>query len=1132
MKFTHLHLHTEYSLLDGTIKIPKLIEKLTETGMDSCAITDHGVMYGAYKFYKQMKNAGLKPIIGCEVYISPRDMTQKEMGVDNKYYHLVLLCKNIQGYRNLIKLVSLGHIEGFYFKPRIDFKTLEKYSEGLIALSACFSGPLTAELLKNNDKKALENAKEYKRVFKDDFYIEIQRLGFKDVLEANKKLLQIAKDLKIEIVGTTDAHYLNKEDSMIQEVLWCIADGKTIDDPSRRKYDFQEMYVKTTEEMMELYKDIPEAVENTQKIVEKIESFEITFGRVEPVYPDKIDGKNTAEYLKKLAFEGVKKRYGKLTKELEDRINFELEIINSKGYNDYFLITRSFVKFCRENGIVVGMRGSGCGSVVAYCTDITNIEPIGWELYFERFLNPERNSPPDFDVDIADRRRDEVIDFTIKKFGAQNVRQIGTFSKLQTRQAIRDVSRVLGINLQIADQLSKMVEIVFGKAKDIDYMIENNREFADLINGSPELLKMADIVRKVAGLCRGVSTHACGIVITPNPVDEYVPIQRDSKNEGIGMTQYEMFDLEEIGLMKYDFLGLRNLAVIGDALSIIEKTKGEKINLSKLDPNDKATFDLIQSGHTVGVFQLESEGMRKTIQNLKPVSQEEICYLLAAYRPGPMQFIPEYVEVKEGKKKAEYIIPDLEPILSITNGVITYQEQVIRIAVDIAGYSMGAADMLRKAMGKKLMDVMEKEKPKFIEGAVGKGFRKEDVDILWERLLQFANYGFNKAHSASYALVSYWTAYLKAHYPVEFMAALLEGDLDNFDRVVIDLQECERLGIGVLPPDINKSDSRFTIDGENNMRFGLGGIKNVGEDVVKQIVMEREVNGKYLNFDDFLYRNLSHKLQKRTVEYLIQAGTMEDFGDRNALLASVNLHYEAFKKELQDSAKGQFDLFGGTEKKIHITEQVPLEKAEEATIYQKIDWEKELLGIYLTNHPLDELQDFLQRKNAVPIVKLKDMAPSKRLLTVGGIVREIKRIMTKKGDYMAFIVVEDKTASTEMILFPLVYSELVNEMEPNKPILFAGRLNEKDDRRSFIVEKAKRIDPEKHGFNFTGITFNVKENHSIDEINDLKSFIKNNPGETQVKIVIHDADGTEKSIVLNNSVKLDNKTEEYLKKFS
>ena len=852
--FTHLHLHTEYSLLDATIRVSDLIEKLQNSGMKSCAVTDHGSMYGIFKFQQQMKDAGLKPIIGCEIYIAPRSMQEKEFGIDNEYYHLVLLAKNLEGYKNLMKIVSIAHMEGFYYKPRIDIETLSKYTEGIIALSACLAGPLSKPILKSDPKLARENAKKYKEMFKDSFYVEIQRNGMDEQNLVNEELLKISKELELPLVATCDSHYLNKEDAEIQEILWCISDGYTMDDPNRRRMPTNEFYVKTPEEMQGLFKDIPEALENTQKISDSVEEYNITFDRVEIPYPDLPKGETAKTYLKKLTYEGAKEKYEKVDKKLEERIEYELDIIHDKGYDDYFLVVRDIVKFCRENDIVVGMRGSGCGSVVAYAIDITVIEPISWELYFERFLNPERPSPPDFDIDIADKRRDEVINYTIQKYGAENVKQIGTFSKLQTRQAIRDVARVIGVDLTVADELSKMVEIVFGKAKSLDHMIEHNPEFAQIINSSDKTRHLAEIVRKVSGLCRGVSTHACGILITPLPVVEYCPIQKDAHGEGIGMTQYEMFDIEAVGLMKFDFLGLRNLNIIGAALKKIEKNKGIKIDLSKIDKQDEKSFDLLKSGHTIGIFQLESEGMKRTIRMLQPENMEDICYILSAYRPGPMQFIPDYANVKKGKQKPDYIVDELEPILSITNGVITYQEQVMKIAEIVAGYSLGAADILRRAMGKKKLDVMNAEKPTFIEGGLKNGFKKEDVEKLWERLVQFANYGFNKAHSASYATIAYWTAFLKANYPLEYMAALLEGDLEKFDRVILDLNECERLGIDVLPPDINKSDFYFTVEDEKSIRFGLAGIKNIGNDIVKYISKEKKENGQYKHLDDFVHR--------------------------------------------------------------------------------------------------------------------------------------------------------------------------------------------------------------------------------------------------------------------------------------
>ena len=639
--FTHLHLHSEYSLLDATIRIPSLVEKLQKSGMKACALTDHGNMYGAMKFKSAMEDAGLKPILGCEVYISPRGMEHKEHGIDNKYNHLILLAKNLIGYKNLIKIVSIASMDGFYYKPRIDFATLSKYSEGLIATSACLAGPISKTLLESHYEKALGEAKRYSELLKGRFYVEIQRNGMEEQQIVNKDLIKIAKELKLPLVATCDAHYLNKEDAEIQEILWCINDGKTWEDPTRRRMPTNEFYVKSSEEMEDLFKDIPEAISNTQKVVDDIEDFDITFGRVEPHFLDLPKGKTPGSYLRELTFEGAKVKYGEVTEALKERIEYELEIIDNRKYNDYFLVVRDFVMFCRTNDIVVGMRGSGCGSVVAYCVEITDIEPVSWELYFERFLNPERESPPDFDIDIADKRRNEVIDYAIEKYGIDNVKQIGTFSKLQTRQAIKDVGRVLGVELATTDKLANMVEIVFGKAKDIDYMIEHNPEFAEIINASPLNEKLRDIARKVSGIARGVSTHACGVIVTPDPVINYCPIQRDAHGGGIGMTQFEMSDIEYVGLMKFDFLGLRNLNVIGEAIKKIEVHRGEKLDLRNLDPHDKATFDVIKSGHTVGIFQMESEGMRRTIRTLQPETQEDICYLLAAYRPGPMQLITE-----------------------------------------------------------------------------------------------------------------------------------------------------------------------------------------------------------------------------------------------------------------------------------------------------------------------------------------------------------------------------------------------------------------------------------------------------------------------------------------------------------
>ncbi len=1132
--FTHLHLHTEYSLLDGVTRISDLVNKLKETGMNSCALTDHGSMYGIFKFYSEMKKAELKPILGCEIYIAPRRRDQKEHGIDNKYFHQTVLAMNLQGYKNLVKLVSIGHMEGYYYKPRVDWETLEKYSEGLIVLSGCLQGVVAKPLQSDDYKTALANAKQYSELFKDRFFIEIQRNGIEEQVKVNEGLIKISKELNLPLVATCDAHYLNKEDAEVQEVLWAIADGKTLEDPTRRTSSSNEFYVKTPEEMKELFKDIPEAIENTQKISDMVENYEITFGRIEPQYLDLPKGKEAKEQLKELAYEGAEKLYGKISKELKTRIDYELEVIHDKGYDHYFLVVQMIVNFCRENDIVVSMRGSGTGSVVAYSIGITSIDPIGWELYFERFLNPERKSAPDFDIDLEDRQRDKVIDFIIQKYGEDSVKQIVTFSKLQTRQAIRDVSRVLGIDLVTADKLSKLVEILFGKSKSIDYMIENNPEFAEIINSTDQLKRMANIVRKISGLARGVSKHACGLVIAPEPVDNYVPVQRDSHNEGLGITQYEFMQLEDVGLMKFDLLGLKNLNVIGGALKKIKDSKNETIDLIKLDYTDKKAFDVIQKCETVGVFQMESDGMKRTLRNIYPETMEDICYILAAYRPGPMQFIPQFAAVKHGEKEAEYIIPELEPILKVTNGVITYQEQVIRIAVDIAGYTMGEADALRKAMGKKILEVMEAEKPKFIEGAVERGHDRKKIEELWKLLELFANYGFNKAHSAMYATVSFWTAYLKGHYPLEFMAALLESDLEKFERVILDMDECTRLGFKVLPPAINKSNYYFTIEGESNIRFGMAAIKNVGKDIIKAIVSEREGNGQYLSLDDFIIRNIDNKLQQRALEYLIMCGALDEFGDRQAMLSILPQLMDSQKKQKQIRDLGQIDFFNQNPTQTEsitissVSTQLPADI--KTPVHKILEWEKELLGLYFSSHPLDNLQEFFAAKDVVTIRELKDKK-NRALIVLGGLITNVKRITTKKGERMAFLTVEDKTGNTDVIVFPRTYEEMKDSFEPNKPMLIAGRINERDGERSVVLEKAKYIDLTKFSENFDGIVFKLKDSQSEDDLAELREFIKDNPGDTPVKILMK-VDGELKSILLKHKISLEGKASEYIQRFS
>lgn len=1130
--FTHLHVHTEYSLLDGVNRIYPLVAKIKELGMKGCAITDHGNMYGVFKFYNEMKNNELKPIIGCELYIAPRSHHEKVMGIDNKYFHLTVLAKNLIGYKNLMKLVSIGNMEGYYFKPRVDTETLFKYSEGLIVLSGCLSGILSRRINNGHLNDAIDEAKKYKNVFKENFFIEIQRLNIPEQEKINEELLKISESLNIEAVATYDSHYLEKGDHNLQEILWAISDGKTLDDPTRRVINTKESYIKSETEALEDFKDRPDLIENTDKIFNMIEDYDITFGRLEPNYDDIPKGITPKEFLKQRVYEGAKEKYNEVTEDISKRIDYELEIIDDKGYNNYFLVVADFVKFCNENNIMVSARGSAVGSVVAYCMNIANIDPIKWGLFFERFLNPGRNSPPDVDLDLSDIRRQEVIKYAQEKYGKDNVKQIITFSKLQTRQAIRDVSRVLGIDLVTADKLSKLVKVEFGKTKPIDYMMEHNPEFAELVNSSDKTKEMAEIVKKIAGLARGVSMHACGVIIAPTPVVDYSPIQPDSKKEDVGMTQYEMSDIEPIGLLKLDFLGLRNLSIIDNALRKVERTTGQKLNLEKINTEDEKVYEQLESGHTIGVFQLEGDGMTKALMQIDPRNPEDICYLLAAYRPGPIQFIPDYVAVKKGEKKIEYLIPELEPILSVTNGVITYQEQVMKIAADIAGYTLSEADNMRRAMGKKKMDIMQAEMEKFIEGGKNKGFPEDKLKELSELLIKFANYGFNKSHAAAYAIISYNTAYLKTYYPLEYMAAMLEADLGRFDDVIKDTLECNRMGIKVLPPSINKSGLYFTVeDGqEKAIRFGMGSIKNVGGDIIKLLVKERDKNGFYISLDDLVFRMMPQKLQLKTCEYLIMAGAMDEWGDRQAMINVLPKIYEKAKKYNEMISQGQIDLFMGNSNSKVTFPTTPLPQDVKTAVHQILHWEKDLLGLYFSSHPLDNLQEFFIKKNAKTIREIKAGKPNS-LVILGCLITNVKRITTKKDERMAFLTVEDKTGSIDVLVFPRTYEELKDTFEANKPILIAGKLSFRDNNPSIILEKCMYVNEDKFSSNFKGLILKITPKHKEKEIKELKEYIIQNPGDTPVRVITSQK-GETKTIDLRNGISITPEATSLIQRFS
>ncbi len=1139
MPFTHLHVHTEYSMLDGVNRIPKLFERTKELGMESIAMTDHGMMTGLAEFWKLSKDFGVKPIIGCEIYVSPTNRTIREAVEGIKYYHLLLLAKDLEGYRNLIKIVSIGHLEGMYYKPRVDRETLAKYSKGLICTSACMAGPLSRHILRKQYDKAEEWLQFLKATYGQDFYLELQRHGFdgsdeltkdelsrldSDVTEdggeesidassdqkiINQKLREYSKKYNVPLVCTTDAHYLLKEDREVQTILFAVKDGRQIADDACRK-GYVGTYITSPQEMDIKFSDCKEAIENTMVIADKIEPFSIAHDRVQPKYWNLPKDKTAEEELRIQTFAGAVKKYagsdlrtGKkekveqsiidklqkevlsgdlknakefLGKDLVERLDYELKVIHDKGYDDYFLVVSDLMKWSASQGILMGVRGSVAGSAAAHCLEIVEVEPIKWELYFERFLNPERPSPPDIDMDIQDSRRDEVIKYAEEKYGKESVAAITAVGRFKTKAAIRDVARVMGIDLKIADRLSKMVKVHFGKVYPIDKMIKEDPEFASIIDGDPQLQELATHVRKIENMSRHSSVHACGHLITPGPITNYVPLQLETKGAGRQVTQLEGPWLEELGLMKFDFLGLRTLTIIQKAIEIINKKHNADIDFYTIPNDDKKTFELFSRGETIGVFQFESPPMQQYLKELKPETQEDICFLAAAYRPGAMAYISDYIKRKHGEQETQFLVPEMEAIVGKTYGFAIYQEQIIMIAVNIAGYSMGGADLLRRAMGKKKIEVMQKEEVKFKDGIKAKGFSEEVGKKLWEYLLPFADYGFNKAHAAGYAVLAYKCAYLKAHYPLEFMTALMHSDLEDLERVTIDIQESKRMGYDVLAPNVNKSDIYFSTEGNNGIRFGLGAIKNVGVKVCEKIVEEREANGPFKHMDDLVFRVGTTNINKRSLESLIKSGAMDEFGDRNAMLQIMPevLAKANVKKKVKDEA--QEDLFGAfADADVKPSaKKTEFQDCLEASDTEKMKWEKELLGLFISTHPLQNFEWLKLFKEYETLNHVDAIRPGFPVKFVATIISN-KIVYTKKdNNKMAILTLEDLTGKSDAVLFPKSYEKLNHFILDTSPLIIRGLVNEREDRRSIIIneiEHAKTLNaPSKITIDITGVS--------------------------------------------------------------
>ena len=1063
MSFVHLHLHSEYSLLDGACRIDHLMDRVKELGQTAVAITDHGVMYGCIDFYKAAKAAGVKPIIGCEVYVARRRMADKVHGLDNDPYHLVLLCENRKGYENLCYLVSEAFIHGFYGKPRVDLELLAQHHEGLIALSACLAGAVPQYLMNEDYEGAKNYALKLSEIFGEgNFFLELQDHGIDEQRPVNQCVQRLARETGLPLVVTNDAHYLRREDAKMQDVLLCIQTSKTVDDQNRMKFQTEEFYVKSEEELRALFPGLDEAFENTVKIADRC-NLEFTFHEYHlPAFPVP-EGYTNEGYFRELCYNGFRERYPDQPKEYADRLEYEIGVISSMGYVNYYLIVWDFIRYAKEQGIPVGPgRGSGAGSIAAYCMHITEVDPMKYSLIFERFLNPERVSMPDFDTDFCQERRPEVIEYVMRKYGSDHVAQIATFGTMAARGAIRDVGRALNFTYAETDIVAKLVpgtpHITLKEA------LEVSPKLKELYDGDERVKTLIDTARSLEGMPRNSSTHAAGVVITADPVCTYVPL---SCNDDTIVTQYTMTTIEELGLLKMDFLGLRNLTVIDDAEKEIRKIDPD-FSIKTIPDDDAATFAMLSEGKTQGVFQLESAGMTGVCINMKPSSIEDITAIVALYRPGPMDSIPRFIANKQDASKVTYKTPMLEPILKVTYGCIVYQEQVIEIFRSLGGYTMGQADNIRRAISKKKMKVIEAERKVFvygdpaqnIPGCIGHGIPEAVAQSIYDEIVDFANYAFNKAHAVCYAIVAYQTAYLKCHYPRQYMAALMTSVLDSATKIAGYIAECKELGIAVLPPDLNHSEDHFTVEG-GAIRFGLGAVKNVGIGLIRTMVKKRQEGGPFKSLEDFIERMGEGELNKRAVENFIKCGAADCFGNhRSELLAVYDSMMDAIAASRKKNLEGQLGLFGMLEED-DAAAKIPIPKLNEMNKADLLALEKETMGIYISGHPMDDYRECLKNTHVVRIGSLMDedsRYEDDQIVSVAGIVQTVKMKTTRNNSMMAYITVEDDTAAMEMLAFSNVLSQFGGYLKEGAAVVITGRLSLRDDKEpQIVINRARPI---------------------------------------------------------------------------
>lgn len=1127
-KFVHLHLHSEYSLLDGMTKIKKLIKRVKELGMDSVALTDHGTMYGAIEFYKAANAEGVKPIIGLEAYTTIGD--HKEKGGKNN--HLLLLAKNEEGYKNLMKITSIAHLEGMYRKPRISRHLIEKYSKGVICTSACPAGELAGHIIDNNIKEAKKVAKWFKDVFADDYYLEIQNHQSdkhahkaltseiqEDVIGlANQEkliregVIKLSKELDIPIIATNDAHYLNKEDAEAQDVLVCVATGANVSDTKRLRFiDIPEFYVKTAEEMAELFSDTPEALTNTVKIAEKCDIEISTMGKwFFPKYNVPND-EDPGEYLKKFAHTKMREKFEEITSEMVERLDYELSVIIQKGYAAYFLIMMDMVNWAAGQGIITNTRGSAAGAFVSYVLGITNVDPLVYYLPFERFLNPYRPSPPDIDLDVADNRRGEMVQYLCDTYGKEKVAQICTFGRMLSRAAVRDVARVLGFEYAVGDRIAKLIPPPKqGFPITVPKALDTTPELKVLYDSDKDVRKVIDMAIQLEGSARHISVHAAGTIVAPTPIVEFSPVRLEEKGGDKVITQYEMHAAEDVGLIKFDLLGIRNLSILGSAVDMVEKTRGFRVDIQNLPLDDKKTYEMLSRGETMGVFQMGSSGMTKWIMELKPERIEDLMAMIALYRPGPMATIPDYIDRKRNPEKVSFLDPRMEKFLGASYGLIVYQDDLLFCALDLAGYTWEEADKFRKAVGKKIPEEMAAQKEKFQTGIVANGQTQEFADTLWKLFEPFQSYGFNKAHAASYGMVVYQTAYMKANYPVEYMCALLTAESGDTDKITAAIAECRRMKIKVLPPDINESDIGFTIVKDSKsidnqaIRFGLSAIKNVGGAAIEAILEARN-SGPFMNFVDFLMRIDNRKVNKRVLESLVKVGALSTFGSRAALLSKMDEVREKVAKTRapvkQDGLFGEEDI--GRPSKI---EAVDMSYGiEEFNDEELENMERELLGFSLSARPISELLGALGPLATHKASDLQEEETIPDSVKIAAVVIEVRAIKTKKGQSMAFIKVRDDTGTVDLVVFPKVYDVVSESLIENKPLLIRGKVDQRDDSRSILVDE---IITERQAQDLNNKLFiRIPERTKTNQLSALKELLLENPGEQHVSLVFEGIGG-------------------------